>query len=270
MKNHLIEIPLRAWLVVLAVSLVTLSGGMASAQTTTTRVTRGASSSSTEVRRGDVVYVSGRELVVKMEDGQIKHFTVPAGAQFTVDGKQLSVSQLTPGMHLTQRITTTTTPQTITTVRSISGKVWFVNAPRMVILTLPDGTNRQFKVPPGIKFYIDGEEKTVFDLRKGMNVVATAVTQTPENVITRDNAVSGRAPAVAAVEMPPAQQAGTLLVEDPTPVAQPSGAADLASGEPAPKRLPKTASSMPLAALLGMLAIVAALGLRTSRRLLSH
>lgn len=266
MKNHLIEIPLKACLVVLAVALVTLT---ASAQTTTTRVTQGASSSSTEVRKGDVVYVSGRELVVKMEDGTIKHFTVPQGSRFTVDGKQLTLSQLTPGMHLTQKITTTTTPQTITTVRSVSGTVWFVNAPRLVILTLPDGTNRQFKVPAGVKFFIDGEEKTVFDLRKGMKVVATAVSQTPENVVSRDNTVTGRTPTpVAAVEMPPAQQVGTLLVEDPTPVAQP--AADTGNTEPKPKKLPKTASSIPLVGLLGLLAIVAALGLRTSRRLLSY
>jgi hypothetical protein len=268
MKNHLIEIPLRACLVVLAVALVTLT---ASAQTTTTRVTQGASSSSTEVRKGDVVYVSGNELVVKMEDGQVKHFTVPQGSHFTVDGKQLTVHQLTPGMHLTQKITTTTTPQTITTVRSVSGTVWFVNAPKLVILTLPDGTNRQFKVPPGQKFTIDGQEKTVFDLRKGMKVVATAVSQTPENVVSRQNTVSGRTPtpvAAAPVEMPPAPQVGTLLVEDTTPVAQP--AADKGNTEPKPKKLPKTASSIPLAGLLGLLAIVAALGLRTSRRLLSY
>ena len=66
---------------------------------------------------------------------------------FTVDGKQYGVRDLTPGMKLTQRIVTTTTPQTITTVRSVSGKVWQVSAPLSVILTLPDGTNKQFKVP---------------------------------------------------------------------------------------------------------------------------
>ena len=42
-----------------------------------------------------------------------------------------------------------------------------MNAPSSVILTLPDNTNKQYKVPKGQKFMIDGQEKTVFDLRKG-------------------------------------------------------------------------------------------------------
>jgi hypothetical protein len=182
-------------------------------------------------------------------------------------------------MRLTQRITTTTTPKTITTVKSVSGTVWHVNAPVSVILTLPDGSNKQFKVPEGVKFSIGGEEKTVFDLRKGMQVTATAVTTVPETVVSRQSTVTGRAPAPAPVaEMPPAQQVGTLLVEDPTPVtaaaapqpAQPANTAAASPTEPAPRNLPKTASPVPLLGLLGALGVLTALGLRASRRLLSR
>ena len=65
----------------------------------------------TEVRRGEVVYVSGNDLVVKTEAGQIKHFVVPEGATAVVDGKTLTVRDLKPGMKLTQTITTTETPK---------------------------------------------------------------------------------------------------------------------------------------------------------------
>jgi len=275
MEHRTMTILGRQWrLCGLLIALVSLTlVNIASAQTTSTSVQKGATSTSTEVRRGEVVYVSGNELVVKMEDGQTKHFTIPESGRFSVDGRQLSVHELTPGMKLTQRITTTTVPQTITTVRSVSGTVWHVTAPTSVILTLPDGTNKQFKVPQGVKFTIDGQEKTVFDLRKGMKVTATAITQVPETLISRQTTVTGRAPAVAAApppEMPPAQEVGTLLVETTTPVKQPAQPDTIASAEPAPKKLPKTASPVPLLGLLGALAVMTGVGLRAGRKFLSY
>src|SRR5688500_7272662 len=77
-----------------------------------------------QVERGEVVYVSGNSLVVKMEDGSLRHFeNVPDSARVTVDGKELGIRDLQPGMKLERTITTTTTPQTITTVQTVSGKV---------------------------------------------------------------------------------------------------------------------------------------------------
>ena len=77
---------------------------------------------------------------------------------------------------LERTIATTTTPRTVTTVRTVEGKVWQVSAPNSVILTLADGTNKQYKIPKGQKFMIEGQEKTAFELRKGMNVSVTAMT----------------------------------------------------------------------------------------------
>ena len=69
--------------------------------------------------------VSGNDLVVKMADGTIRNFeNVPESARVTVDGKQLGIHDLKPGMKLQRTITTTSTPMTITTVQTVKGKVW--------------------------------------------------------------------------------------------------------------------------------------------------
>jgi len=96
-----------------------------------------------QVERGEVVLVDGNDLVVKMEDGTIRHFpNLPENARATVDGKQLGIHDLKPGMKLQRNITTASTPQTITTDQTVTGKVWHVTPPNSVILTLEDGTNR--------------------------------------------------------------------------------------------------------------------------------
>ena len=217
----------------------------------------------TEVRRGEVVYVSGNDLVVKTEAGQMKHFVVPEGATAVVDGKTLTVRDLKPGMKLTQTITTTETPKTVTTVRTVNGKVWNASG-NNVILTLPSGENKQYKVPDGTKFNVEGNPNaTVFDLRKGMNVSATVVTTTPEVVVTQRRAVTGEAPPAPT----PVTQVGVLLVEEAPAPRQVAAAAPAPQPEPASARLPKTASDLPLIGLLGVWLVAIAFGLRAIRGL---
>jgi len=40
-----------------------------------------------DVREGTVIYTMGNDLVVKMQDGSVKHFAVPADQNFDIDGK---------------------------------------------------------------------------------------------------------------------------------------------------------------------------------------
>src|SRR5437899_9798283 len=96
------------------------------------------------VEGGEVVLVRGNDLVVKMQDGAIRHFpNVPESARATVEGRQLGIHDLKPGMTLERTITVTTTPKTVTTVQTVTGKVWHITPPSSVILTLEDGTNQQ-------------------------------------------------------------------------------------------------------------------------------
>src|SRR5580700_6560042 len=149
----------------------------------------------TQVESGEVVTVSGNDLVVKMADGTIRHFAnVPESARATVDGQQMGIHDLKPGMKLQRTITTTTTPKTITTVQSVTGKVWHVSPPNSVILTLEDRTNQSFKIPKGQKFTIDGQEVDAFGLRKGMVVTATKIVEVPEVVVSQRKYVSGTIP----------------------------------------------------------------------------
>src|SRR5437899_7268598 len=203
-------------LICLAIALT-----VAAQDTSQTTTSSGPVSKETQVRSGEVVYVSGNDLVVKTDDGQVKHIKVPEGATATVDGQQLSVHDLKPGMKLQQTITTTTTPETVKTVRTIKGKVWQVQPPVGVILTLPDGTNKHYKIPKGQKFDINGQQTDAWGLKKGMNVTATVINETPENVVAQTKTTTGEMPPAPAT--PP--QEGVLLIEEeeapaPTQVAQ--------------------------------------------------
>src|SRR6185369_225521 len=149
--------------------LAIVATGMAQ-DTSKTQTTTGTPTTSTTVERGEVIYASGNDLVVKMDTGEFRHMNVPDSARATVDGKELSVHDLKPGMKLQRTITTTTTPKTVTTVRSVTGKVFHVTPPNSVILTLEDGSNQSFRIPKGQKFNVDGQQTDAFGLKKGMRI----------------------------------------------------------------------------------------------------
>ncbi len=69
----------------------------------------------------------------------------------------LGVHDLKPGMKVQKTTIRTTTPKVVTTVQTVTGKVWYIQAPNSVILTLEDGTNQKFSIPKGQKFNVDGQ-----------------------------------------------------------------------------------------------------------------
>ena len=87
----------------LAAATLCLGFGMSlSAQVQTkTNQTAGQAKSQVTVERATVVSVEENDLIVKMDDGTIRHFpNVPESARATVDGQQLGIHDLKPGMHL--------------------------------------------------------------------------------------------------------------------------------------------------------------------------
>ena len=208
------------------------------------------------VERGEVVLVNGNDLVVKAEDGSIRHFpNIPESARVTVDGRELGIHDLRPGMKLERTITVTTTPQVITTVKSVTGKVWHVSPPGSVILTLEDGTNQQFKIPKGQKFMVNGQETDAWGLKKGMTISATKVVEEPVTVVEHEKKLTGSMPPPP----PPPPADAPILIAQAAPTPAPAPAA--------PAELPKTASSMPLIGLLGCLSLLSSIGLGGIRKL---
>jgi LPXTG-motif cell wall-anchored protein len=223
---------------------------------TTTTTAAGKPSVSTEVARGEIVFVSGNNVIVKMEDGSLRHFNnIPDSARITVDGQELGVHDVKVGMKVQKTITTTTTPETVTTVKSVTGKVWHVNPPSWVILTMDDGKNQQFKIPNGQKFNVDGKMVDAWGLRKGMKISATKVVEAPQVVVARNSKTTGELPPPP----PPPPDTPILVVEET------AAPVEVAQSAP-PAELPKTGSQLPLLGLLGLLCIASSLFLRTARK----
>ena len=74
---------------------------------------------------------------------------------------------------------------------------------------LEDGTNQSFNIPKGQKFSVDGQETDAWGLKEGMNISATAVTETPETVVSQEVKRMGTMPSPTPE---PPKQGTTLLI----------------------------------------------------------
>jgi hypothetical protein len=195
----------------------------AQSQTTKTTTTRGATTRTMEVERGEVVNVYGNDLIVRMASGEIRHFpNIPESARVTVDGKELGIHDLKPGMKLQRTITTTSTPLYVTTVKTITGKVWQVVSNDTIVLTVEGGENQMFTIPKGEKFTVNGKEVDAFGLKRGMRITATEIVEVPVTAEMQHSEVTGSMPPA-----PPAPPAGQPILILPTTAAP-------AAGKPAP------------------------------------
>lgn len=245
---------------VLLVVALFVTAATAQVKTETTK-SQGQATVQTHVERGEVVYVSGNDVVVKMENGEIRNFpNVPESARVAVNGQQLSVHDLKPGMKLERTITTTTTPETITTVKTVTGTIHHISPPSTVILTLEDGTNEKFTIPRGQKFNVDGNEKDAWGLRKGMKVSATKIVTEPSQSVAQSSHTTGQMP-------PPPTEAiqGPLLIEEAKPAEKPAEVAQAQPPTKPTKQLPQTASALPFIALMGALLLFSGVALSAMR-----
>jgi hypothetical protein len=189
---------------------ITLVSAANSQVKTETKIEEGLPSQTFKIETGEVVYVSGHDLVVKTGDGELRHFpNVPDDKTVTVAGEELTIRDLKPGMKLQRTTITSSVPRMITTVKTVKGKVWRVNPPTSVILTLQDGTNQSFDIPKGQKFNVNGQETDAWGLKEGMNISATAVTETPETVVSQNVIRTGSPPPP---KLDPPRPGATLLI----------------------------------------------------------
>jgi hypothetical protein len=197
-----------------------------------------------------------------------------------VDGKELTVHELVPGTKLTATVTTTMTPITVRTITVKSGTVWHVMG-NNVIITLPNGENKQFIVKDDTPFTVNGKPATVRDLKKGTVVYAEKVVEEPTTDIATNTTVVGQAPAPGAppAAAPAAPVAAQTAAPTGEPAAEPAAAAPAESAPaaaqaapveqpPAPieqaPATPKTASRVPL--IVGVLLVAGILIIWLVRR----
>ena len=235
----------RSKLVFLVIAIALLVTGSAFAQQSTAKV---------EKAEVEIVYVSGNT-VVFMLDGKVQQREMPADFKIDVGGQMVPLSALKPGQKVMVERTTTTTvlpPEKVVTVRN--GEV--VKVVGNTLIYNEGGKNKEVQPPKDFKFIVEGKEVGISELRPGMKLTATVVKETPGKV-TETRALKAAAepekpkPAAAAPPPPP---------PPPAPAAAPAPPA-----EPA-KKLPKTASPMPLVGLAGGALFLLGSGLSALRR----
>ena len=233
---------------VLCTALVCLTAAVSSAQT---------SGTTSETKKFQVISVDGNTLVVKLPEGT-REITVPPDFKFTVDGKSLTVSELKPGMAGTATITTKTTVVPVTVTEVKNGVVMQNMGSSILVKT--DGGMKMFSQGDmdkrGVKIMKDGKAVDISELRANDQLTATIVTSKPPRIMTEKQveaslAKSGGAPAGAAAA--PAKSTAAAPASAAT-----SGAE--------PKKLPKTASNVPLLGLVGLVSLITGLGLTVTRR----
>jgi hypothetical protein len=165
------------------------------------------------VREGTVLYVAGNDLVVKMQDGKVKHFAVPTDQTFNVDDKEEMLADLKPGTRLAQIITTTTRNVTVASIRNVDLKVIQV-LPTHLNVQNADGKQLYLRVPDGTTFDVQGKEMQLSDLREGMRIKGTVVTKAPETLVTQTKELAVADP----IEIP--KLVGVLLIDEAPPEAK--------------------------------------------------
>jgi LPXTG-motif cell wall-anchored protein len=235
----------------LLVVCLAATGAAASAQQSTT---------TSETKHFQVISVEGNKVVAKLPEGA-REITVPEDFRFTVDGRQVSVHELQPGMKGTAKITTitTVTPVTVTEVRN--GEVMQASGSSIIVKSA-NGIkmfNEGDIAKRNVTILKDGKPASIADFHTGDRLTATIVTEKPPKVMTQRQVqatLTGATPTATTGAAPAARTAAAPAAPAPT-----TGTA----AAPA-RKLPKTASQVPLLGLLGALSLAIALGLSLGRR----
>ena len=186
----------------------------------------------------------------------------------------MSVHELKPGMSGTATITTKTTMKPVTVTEVKNGEVMQASGSMIMVKTdegFKNFTEGQLE-KRGVRIMKDGQPVAITDLHKGDMLTAVIITSKPPQKLTEKQVqatlahggaatgggaagTAGRASGGAA----PAGSKASAATKEPAPPA---------AGEPAaaPRKLPKTASPLPLVGLVGLGSLLTGFGLTVRRR----
>ena len=242
---------------VLAAAVVCATAGVSQAQTTST---------STETKSFEVLAVDGHTLVVRLPEGT-RELTVADDFRFTVNGQQLSVTQLKPGMKGTAVVTTRTTVTPVTVTEIKNGTVAMQTGMSIIVRT--DEGIKSFTQSDvdkrGVKIMRSGKPAQISDFREGDKLSATIITTMPPKILTEKEvqATLATAGGGAAGSARSASAANTAA----KPVSGGGSASASASG--GARTLPKTASHRPLVGFGGAVSLMIGIVLGIRRRFVS-
>ena len=179
--------------VVAAASLCLATVVAAQATQTKETVPGGTAKVTTSQVAGELVAKGSNWLIAKDVHGNYKLYNVQPGRKAIVDGVAKGLDELQMGTMLTSTASTTETPLVNRTTTITQGKVFWAS-PKSIIVTLENGENKQYAVPDGFKFDVDGKQISAMELRPGMKLTGTKIVEEPVTVITKDVVVTGSAP----------------------------------------------------------------------------
>jgi hypothetical protein len=196
---------------------------------------------------GQIVSVGGNRVLVKEADG-LHEYTVPEGFKFQMNGRDVGVSELQPGATVNAVITDRTTVKDVVTTTNVSGTVAQIAPGGIVVKTANNELKSyDFKDENGndVRLSFNGKDISLRDVKVGDKLQGTIVTRYGPQTTTLRSATAS--------VTPPAP-----------PPAEPTPAPAVAAAAPA-RRLPRTASPLPLVGALAAVALLTAAGLRAAR-----
>jgi hypothetical protein len=189
----------KAWRILIVGAAAVAIAASAGAQATQTKETvpGGAASVKTLQVKGQLVASGTNWLIAKNAAGDYRIYDVAPGRKFIVDGVSKTLSEVPMGTMLTATATTTETPLVNRTTTVTKGTVFWASATSVIVTlenTAGEKTNKQYAVPEGLKFDVEGKQLSAMELRPGMKLTATKIVEEPVTSITQDVVVTGAAP----------------------------------------------------------------------------